>query len=215
MSFYNETRGKAIYPTPTIVMVGLLDDHSRYAVSHFSEPGRAVILLGETREELGGSEWLALRAGLEAGQPPVVDLEHEKRLHALLAHGVRSGLIETAHDVSDGGLAVALAEACFERSKAPGIGARIELQNPGSNGGIRPDALLFGESTGRVLVATARPDALFEAAGREGVPAVRIGETGGDRLVIAAAGEAAWIDLSIAELHETWARGLTRRLEAM
>ena len=215
VSFYNETRGKAICPTPTIVMVGLLDDHSRYAVSHFSEPGRAVILLGETREELGGSEWLALRAGLEAGQPPVVDLEHEKRLHALLAHGVRSGLIETAHDVSDGGLAVALAEACFERSKAPGIGARIELQNPGSNGGIRPDALLFGESTGRVLVATARPDALFEAAGREGVPAVRIGETGGDRLVIAAAGEAAWIDLSIAELHETWARGLTRRLEAM
>jgi phosphoribosylformylglycinamidine synthase len=210
VSFYNETKGRAIHPTPNVVMVGLLDDEARHAVSWFRGPGRAVVLLGETRDELGGSEWLAQRAGREAGLPPRVDLEHEKRLHALLREGVAAGEIETAHDVSDGGLAVALAECCFGApgAAAPGPGARVALA-----GTVRPEALLFGESTGRVLAASEAPDALLARARAAGVPAARIGETGGDRLVIAAEGGGEWIDRPVAELHEAWSGGLPRRLE--
>jgi len=207
VSFYNETKGRAIFPTPTIVMVGLLDDHARHAVSRFRASGRAVVLLGEPREELGGSEWLAQRAGREAGAPPAVDLEHEKRLQGLLAEAVAAGEIETAHDVSDGGLAVALAECCFG-PEGPGPGARVTLRE-----GIRPEALLFGESTGRVIAASEAAPALLERARRAGVPATLVGETGGDRLVIAAEGGGAWIDRPVAELHAAWSRGLPRRLE--
>jgi len=209
VSFYNETKGRAIFPTPTVVMVGLLEDHTRHAVSHFRAAGRAVVLLGETREELGGSEWLALRCGREAGTPPRVDLEHERRLQVVLREGVAAGEIETAHDVSDGGLAVALAECCITGG-AVGPGASIELADR-----MRPDALLFGESTGRVIVASDAPDALLARARAAGVPAARIGETGGERLRIASPdGGDAWVDASVAELHAAWASGLPRRLEA-
>ena len=94
-------------------MVGLLEPWERHATSHFSAPGRAIVLLGRTREELGGCEWLALRRGLEAGHPPAVDLAHERRLAELLRAAVAAGLIESAHDVADGGLAVALAECAI------------------------------------------------------------------------------------------------------
>ncbi|MBW2312927.1 MAG: phosphoribosylformylglycinamidine synthase subunit PurL [Deltaproteobacteria bacterium] len=209
VSLYNETKGSAIYPTPTIVMVGLLEDHTRHAVSQFREAGRVIVLLGETREELGGSEWLLFRTGREAGLPPRVDLDHERRLQGLLREGVAAGEIETAHDISDGGFAVALSECTFS-SDGPGIGARVELRN-----GIRPDALLFGESTGRVIVATDSPDALLERAHAAGVPAARIGETGGDRVSITPTGGEAWVDIPVQELHAAWAAGLPRRLEAV
>jgi phosphoribosylformylglycinamidine synthase len=205
VSFYNETSGRAIYPTPTIAMVGLLDDYARHAVSHFRVAGRAVLLFGESREELGGSEWLATRRGLEAGRPPSVDLAHEKRLHALLAEGVAQGLIESAHDVADGGLAVALAECCFTGGAQ--VGARIELADA-----IRADALLFGESTGRVIASSADPERLLALAARHGVPARRIGETGGAQLRIAPAHGEAWIDAPVAELHARWSRAIPRRL---
>jgi len=221
VSLYNETSGRAIYPTPTIAVVGLLDDVEHHAVSHFEEAGLAILLLGETREELGGSEWLQLRRGLEAGLPPSVDLAHELRLHRLLAEGVASGLVRTAHDVSNGGLAVALAECGFTGPAGVRIGARVELAD-----GIRPDALLFGESTGRVLVATGNCDALLERARAADVPARRIGTTGGSRLVIrhapltvlASGGPSAsesmgWIDADLASLEAIWARAIPRRLE--
>jgi phosphoribosylformylglycinamidine synthase len=209
VSLYNETEGRPIHPTPVIVVVGLLEPWERHAVSHFREPGRDVVLLGENREELGGSEWLALRRGLEAGAPPRVDLAAERRLHALLAQAVREGLLETAHDVADGGLAVALAECTFTAPDRRRVGAEIELAD-----GMRPDALLFGESTGRVIAATARADALLAAAREAGVPARRIGRTGGERLRIAAPGAAPWIDTEVAELASIFARALPRRLEA-
>jgi phosphoribosylformylglycinamidine synthase len=122
---------------------------------------------------------------------------------------VAAGEIETAHDVSDGGLALALAECCFTGPAGPGPGARVRLAE-----GIRPDALLFGESTGRVIVATADPDALLARARGQGVPAAVVGETGGDRLEIAAEDGRAWIDLPVARLHQTWAEALPRRVEA-
>jgi phosphoribosylformylglycinamidine synthase II len=207
VSFYNETSGRAIHPTPTVGVVGLLDDVERHAVSHWAAPGLPIVLLGETREEIGGSTWLALRRGLEAGQPPAVDLAHEQRLHGLLADGVAAGLLRTAHDVSEGGLAVALAECCLTGPVR--IGARVALAP-----GLRLDALLFGESTGRVVTATADPEALLALAAAAGVPARRIGETGGDRLVIASTAGAAWIDGEVAQLAAIWEHGLPRRLEA-
>ncbi len=206
VSFYNETRGQAIFPTPTIAVVGLLDDVRRHAVSHWTAPGLAIVLLGETREEIGGSEWLALRRGLEAGLPPSVDLAHEQRLHGLLADGVAAGEIQTAHDVAEGGLAVALAECCWTGPAR--IGAHVTLDPA-----VRIEALLFGESTGRVLVATAAADALLARAAAAGVSAKRIGETGGDRLRIVARGGAAWIDGDVAQLAAIWEQGIPRRLE--
>ncbi len=207
VSLYNETSGRAIYPTPTIAMVGVLEDWERHAVAHFTGPDLSVLLLGENREELAGSEWLWLRRGLEAGRPPAVDLAHERRLHGLLADLVGAGLAPTAHDVSDGGLAVALCEAAFAGPR--GIGVRVELADT-----LRPDALLFGEAPGRVLVATGSPEELLERAREAGVPARAIGRTGGERLVIGPIGGPAWIDAAVARLHAIWAQAIPRRMES-
>jgi phosphoribosylformylglycinamidine synthase len=206
VSFYNETSGRAIFPTPTVAVVGLLEDWERHAVAHFGAAGLAIVLLGETREELGGSEWLALRRGLEAGHPPVVDLEHERRLATLLHDAVARGLVRTAHDVSDGGLAVALAEATFTGPAV--IGAHVVLTDA-----LRPDVQLFGESTGRVIAATGEPQALLALAGEGGVPARLVGETGGERLVIGASDGEPWIDAPAAELRTCWEQAIPRRLE--
>jgi phosphoribosylformylglycinamidine synthase len=207
VSLYNETQGAAIHPTPTVAMVGLLEPWERHAVSHFRAPGHAVVLLGETREELGGSCWLALRRGLEAGLPPRVDLEHERRLQRLLERAVREGLLVTAHDVSDGGLAVALAECCFLGEAE--IGAELRLP-----GALRPDAALFGESTGRVIAAAPEAGPLLAAAREAGVPAREIGRTGGARLRVGGAGALPWIDAQVASLRAIFERALPRRLEA-
>jgi len=209
VSLYNETDGRPIHPTPVVAMVGLLAPWERFAVSHFREPGREVVLLGDTREELGGSEWLALRRGREAGLPPAPDLPAERRLHGLLARGVAAGWIETAHDVADGGLAVALAECTFTAPDGRCVGAEIELADP-----LRPDALLFGESPGRVVVATTRAPELLAAAREAGVPARRVGATGGERLVVHPPDGTPWIDAPVARLRELWSRALPRRLEA-
>jgi phosphoribosylformylglycinamidine synthase len=206
VSFYNETSGSAIYPTPTVAAVGLLPDWERFAVAHFGAPDLAIVLLGENRPDLAGSEWLALRRGLEAGLPAAVDLEHERRLYPLLARLVAAGLAPTAHDVSDGGLAVALCESAFGGPR--GIGARVELADR-----IRPDALLFGEAPGRVLVATAGAEAVLRHARGAGVPAREIGRTGGERLVIGPPGGPAWIDAPLERLRAIWTDAIPRRME--
>jgi phosphoribosylformylglycinamidine synthase len=206
VSFYNETKGDSIHPTPTIGMLGLLEPWERHAVSHFPESGLEVVLLGETREELGGSEWLALRRSLEAGTPPEVDLSHELRLQRLLEAQVGAGAILSAHDVSSGGLAVALAECTF--TGGPVLGVRVELSDT-----IRPDALLFGESTGRVIVSTRDAPGLLALAERAGVPARSIGRTGGECLVIGPDGGEPWIDATVSDLRSLWERAIPRRLE--
>jgi phosphoribosylformylglycinamidine synthase len=172
-------------------------------VSHWTAPGHAIVLLGETRDELGGSEWLAVRRGIEAGLPPRVDLAHERRLHGLLADTIASGLVATAHDVGSGGLAVALAECGITGPATLRIGCTVELP-PG-----RADVQLFGESTGRVLVATQDADALLERARRADVPARRIGTTGGDRLTIPGR-----LDVELATLEATFTRAIPRRIDA-
>ncbi len=207
VSLYNETEGRPIFPTPTVAMVGLLEDWERHVGSHFPAAGLALVLLGTNAEELGGSAWLALRRGLECGQPPRLDLAAERRLHALLARGVAEGAIASAHDVTDGGLAVALAECAI--AGAARIGADVVLEDP-----LRPDALLFGESTGRVLVSGRDADALLALARAEGVPARRVGRTGGDRLRIGPGQGPSWVDAPLERLHGVWSRALPRRLES-
>jgi phosphoribosylformylglycinamidine synthase subunit PurL len=205
VSFYNETSGRAIHPTPTVAVVGLLEEWERHAVSHFPEDDLDVVLLGETREELGGSSWLALRRGVEAGRPPSVDLDHEARLSLLLQEAVAHRLLESAHDVSDGGLAVALSECCILGPAQRG--AQVTLA-----GAMRPDVLLFGESTGRVVASTRAATALLAAARSHGIPARRIGRTGGTRLVIGPTAGDPWIDAPVERLHATWAGAIPRRL---
>ena len=202
VSFYNETAGEgAIPPTPTIGLVGLLDDVRRAVPAAFRGPGDDVIFLGETRAELGGSEYLSVRHGLERGAPPALDLAAEKRLHELLVELAARGLVRSAHDCSDGGAAIALAE-CAIRA---GIGVDAELPGPE----LRPELRLFAESSARAILSCApEQTAAIVARARElGVPAARIGRTGGARLRIAPG-----VDVSVAEAHDAWARTLPEAL---
>jgi phosphoribosylformylglycinamidine synthase len=164
-----------------------------------------VVLLGEPGEEIAASAWLALRRGLEAGRPPQVDLAHEGRLIDLLVRAVAEGALRSAHDVSDGGLALALAECCIAGPLRRGATIRLEE-------GARPDALLFGESPGRVIATSAAAEGLLVLADELRVPARRLGRTGGDRLVVGPHGADPWIDCPLDELHERWARAIPRRL---
>jgi phosphoribosylformylglycinamidine synthase II len=201
VSFYNETEGRNIPPTPTIAMVGLLDDVELYVTPWWKAEGDAVVLLGRTREEIGGSEYLAVVHGQTRGTPPWIDLEAEKRLQRLVLAAVQERLLRSAHDVAEGGLAVALAECSFG---GPRHGARIALE-----GGMRTDALLFGESQSRMLVSVRRKSVsqLRDLARREDVPCAVLGEVRGHSVVIDGL-----VDLPIESTRERWRRTLERRV---
>jgi phosphoribosylformylglycinamidine synthase len=189
VSLYNETDGRSILPTPTIAAVGLIASREGIVPSFFQGPGHVVLLLGEPScrgpRALGGSEWLVRKLGKLSGEPPLVELAAEAKLQRLLLDLSRAGRLVSAHDVADGGLAVTLAECCAAGDDE--VGARVELPSEAS----ALDALggLFGEVPSRVVVSVSRAseDDVLAAAERAGVPAARIGETGGDQLVVAAA----------------------------
>ncbi|TWP39086.1 phosphoribosylformylglycinamidine synthase subunit PurL [Leekyejoonella antrihumi] len=189
VSFYNQTGDTAIHPTPVIAVLGVLDDVSRHASSGWQQTGEPVYLLGEARDELDGSQWSAVVHQHLGGTPPQVDLRAEKGLAEALREAVAGGAISSAHDVSDGGLGVALAESAM----AHDIGAVINL--PGA-----AFVDLFSESTGRVVVTV--PDgegsSLEAACVRYDVPFAKIGVTGGDSLVITDR-----FEVPIADLRET------------
>jgi phosphoribosylformylglycinamidine synthase len=197
VSLYNETDGQAIYPTPVIGVVGLVEDAARALTSWFKETGDVVFLLGTTRAELGGSELLQVIHGRAAGRPPALDLAAEKRLHALVLEAAGRGLLRSAHDPSDGGLGVALAECAF-RGEEAGLGGTFELP-----AGLRPDVALFSESASRMVVTTRDEAALRALAEGHGVPAARLGLVGGDRLTLRTGG-LALVDLPVARLHQAW-----------
>ncbi len=205
VSFYNETNGRAIPPTPTIGMVGLLDDIARAQTQWFKTEGDIVVLLGDTREELGGTEYLALAHGMVKGSPPWIDLDVEKRVQSVCTAANAEGLLRSAHDIAEGGLAVALAECCISGPGA-GIGATLQLE-----GSIRPDALLFGESQSRIIVTVRRRQLtrLRELASTAGVTLTLLGEVRGSRLSLGTL-----IDLPIAELRRLWAGALPQRMGA-
>jgi phosphoribosylformylglycinamidine synthase len=149
VSFYNQTGHTAIHPTPVVGVLGVLDDVTRRTPMGFRADGETLILLGETREELSGSEWASVTHQHLGGVPPRVDLDREKLLGEVLVAGSRDGMISAAHDLSDGGLAQALVEAALRN----GVGARIVLPE-----GADPFVWLFSESAGRVLVAVPRSE---------------------------------------------------------
>ncbi len=188
VSLYNETEGRAILPTPTVAAVGLVASIAHVVRATFQEAGHAIYLLGSSRGgPLGGSHYVSDRTGgAIAGAIPVLDLEAEQKLQALVRELARDGLVETLHDVSDGGLAIAIAECAVAHSDPRAVvGAKLALP-----GGETVAAALFGEAPTRVLAAVKPAEAAaIEARARAvGVGALRIGETGGERLVIEHAG---------------------------
>ena len=201
VSFYNETDGVSIHPTPTVAMVGLLEDVERIAAPWFGTEGDLVALLGPNRPELGGSEYLKVAHGRVAGRPPAVDLALERGVQRTCRAAVEAGLLSSAHDVSEGGLAAALAEACMG---GPGRGMGAVVDPPGDG---RPDVLLFGESHSRIVVSLKEEDyGRFQAlASREGIPAAVIGRVGGTHLVI---GDL--VRAPVERLRDLWSTGLER-----
>ena len=192
VSLYNQTGETAILPTPVVAVLGVIEDVTHRTPTGFQAEGHRVVLLGETREELSGSEWAHVVHGHLGGTPPQVDLAAERALSELLV--AATGVLSSAHDLSDGGLAQALAESCLRH----GIGARVELDDVA---GGDPFVALFSESAGRVLVTVA-PDGeerLFELAAEHGVPVTSLGQTRGDVLSVPGL-----FDVPLEELRTAW-----------
>lgn len=173
VSFYNQTGSTAINPTPVIGVLGVIDDVAKRVPSGFTAPGRQIVLLGETADELDGSAWAWVVHRHLGGTPPAVRLDAERALAGLLAEAADRRLLSSAHDLSEGGLAQALVEACL----IGGVGARVELDGDAFVG-------LFSESAARAVVSTADAEAVLALATRHGVPARAVGETGGDALAV-------------------------------
>ncbi len=174
VSFYNETDGRAVYPTPVVGMVGVVEDVDHITPQAFQEEGDTVILLGENTDELGGSEYLYRIEGRVAGRPPSVDLLAERRLqHAVLAM-IQQGHVRSAHDCADGGLACTLAECAIGDGAAP-VGLTVQLDDP-----LPPVSVLFGEAQGRIVISCTpeHTDEILHLARRHGVPAREIGKVG-------------------------------------
>ena len=176
VSFYNESGSSAIWPTPVIGMLGLIEDYRLAVRSGFTGNGSWIYLLGETFAELGGSEFAEVVLGSVGGRPPALDLERERRLHRLLIGASRSDLLESAHDCAEGGIAIALAESAI--AGGSGFAATLPGDQPGHVG-------MFSESASRAVVSVApeRATELEDAAAEAGVPFARLGETGGPGVV--------------------------------
>ncbi|MBD3258378.1 phosphoribosylformylglycinamidine synthase subunit PurL [candidate division GN15 bacterium] len=199
VSFYNEDPERAVFPTPTIGMVGLIGDVSHITTQWFKDKGDIILLLGETKNELGASEYMHTMFNRTRGPVPELDLEVEKKLQEALLAAIQTGAVKSAHDCSDGGLAVALAEGCISNPDRQ-VGATIKFESD-----VRPDCLLFGETQSRVIV-TCDPNDLESLSAhfkKAGVPCRRIGAVGGDRLNINDL-----VETSLTELRDAFYRAL-------
>jgi phosphoribosylformylglycinamidine synthase len=206
VSFYNESPEGAIHPTPVVGMVGLIE--GRDAVpSAFRDAGDLIALLGRTADEMGSSEFLKVIHGRREGAPPRLDLDEAARFNALVIGLAEAGLLKSAHDLSEGGLGVALAEACILYAEAP-RGAEVRLPDlPG----VGREAALFGESQSRAVLSFGERDRKeIERRARDaGVPLVILGTVGGQNLRIDGI-----INAPLAVVSETWRKGLPRRLQS-
>ena len=212
VSLYNETDGKAVLPTPTIGVVGLVEHADRAVTRAFKAAGDVIVLLGESRAELGGSEYLKTMHGIVRGVPPALDLGTERRLQQLLVGGAAEGLVRSAHDCAEGGLAVTLAECSFET----GLGCEadlppVEVAEPA----MMEISTLFGESASRAVVSAApdRADELLAKAAAASVPAAVIGRVGGTRVRVSIAGRAV-IDEALGVAEHIWSSGIDRYFES-
>jgi phosphoribosylformylglycinamidine synthase len=213
VSFYNETLGEGIYPTPVLGIVGLLEDASKAMTPHFRETGRKLLLLrgseaGDATDaevEFGSSEYAKEIVGEVWGFPPALELEQEAALQSCLIDVIGQGLAESAHDCSDGGLAVAAAEGCFPQN----VGARLEL----SSDGVPAECVLFGEDASRVLIScTAEKAGLIkEVAGKYGVAAIPVGETISEKFEVTLDGRAV-VSAKVSELKQAWQSALQKAL---
>ena len=201
VSLYNETNGISIFPTPTIGMVGLLEDVEKVGTAWFKNAGDAIFLLGALKGSLGASEYLASMHGETAGAPPPLDLAKEKALQDFVLKCFDQGLLQSAHDVSDGGLAIALAESCLSHPQSP-KGIEVLLQNEGIS--LEISELLFGEGASRILVSIAPKDAssFEQVAKAAGQACSRIGQVTDSGFKLGS-----WIDLPLVELESVWKNG--------
>jgi phosphoribosylformylglycinamidine synthase len=211
VSLYNETEGQGIFPTPTIGMVGLVEPVEKTCGSGFRQAGDVIALVGKIKGEVGGSEYLAAVHGKEAGRPPSLDLAFEKAVQATVRRAVKEGLLSSAHDCSDGGLAVALAECCMMSEPSPGggptgwLGAAVRIPFP-----VRKDFVLFGEDASRIVVSLPNASlARLEAIAREeGATLIQLGAVGGDQLQIQGA-----LSVDVARLGQAWREGIPNVLK--
>jgi phosphoribosylformylglycinamidine synthase len=239
-SLYNQSQFGPIDPTPTVVVVGLIEKPEHVTTQWFKDEGDAIILLGEIADKtdpilgLGGSAYLQVIHGKKTGSPPRCDFETAKTLHTTLLGLIQSGLVKSAHDCSEGGLAVCLAESCISQLVAREtprlIGATVDLvaqasclsvakENADSEthrqdacATTRLDALLFGETQSRIVI-TCKPLDAVKVVGRAklmGVPAVQIGKVGGDKLTVKTAGGE--FSAPLAELHDAWWNSIARAM---
>jgi phosphoribosylformylglycinamidine synthase len=200
VSLYNETLGEGIYPSPVVGIVGLMETARPLPVA-FQKADEAIVLLGgvgaTTEERFGSTQYAKVVMGKLWGLPPALDIEFEKAVQAAAREIARAGVVSSAHDLSCGGLGVALAESAMG-----GVGAQVDLATS-----LRPEFALFHEGPSRVLYSAGDAAAVQAIAARHGVPAVVIGRTGGDRLRINN-----WIDVALAELTAKWQHGLEELL---
>ncbi len=196
VSFYNESPESVVYPTPTIGMVGLIEDVSCVTPAHFRSEGDLIYLIGETNAEIGGSEFLKEYYGLVTGDIPVVNLNLEHKTYQAVMQSIRSGWLNSAHDISDGGLAVALAECCIA-NRDNQFGAQVSL----NYGDMRPEWFLFSESQARFLVSVKPPSRreFEDYINALGIALTMLGKVGGDRLIITSD-----IDLPLKQLDEIY-----------
>lgn len=209
VSFYNETDGRGIYPTPVVGMVGIVEDLRHITTQWFKNEGRVIILLGATGDDLGASEYAIAALGQLEGRVPKLDLDVERQVQEACLKIIQDGLIESAHDLSDGGLGVAIAECAFSSYGRNAIGCEVNLE-----GDLSGAALLFSESPSRMLVSAEEENVerILEIAREHKVAALAIGRTVGDRLVIKANNETL-INRSVAEVEQVWRSTLPEALE--
>jgi phosphoribosylformylglycinamidine synthase len=199
VSLYNENPQGAVFPTPTIGLVGLIENIAHVTRSAFTVAGDSIILLGENTNELGASEYLSRVHSLTIGAVPAVDLDHERRLVDALLAAIATGAVRSAHDISEGGLAVALAECCMGERTAM-LGATVSVSDPMVTS---PRALLWGEAQGRVIVSTARAADVLSVAQAHGIAATVIGTVTADARLVITAG-ARTLDTPLAPLADAY-----------
>ncbi len=204
VSFYNETEGNSIFPTPVLGIVGIVDDVTKIMTPGFKAEDATIILIGESREELGGSEYLKCIANTEDGPSPQLNLDKEKRIQGFCLDAISKGLLLSAHDISEGGLAVCIAECAFHSLGK--TGCRVNIPEK-----IRPDASLFGESQSRILVTVKKRDQgkIAVLAQKHRVPATILGKTGGTRLLFCYKDKNI-VDIPVQEAFWTWKQAIPK-----
>jgi phosphoribosylformylglycinamidine (FGAM) synthase-like enzyme len=220
VSFYNETEGRGIIPTPVIGMIGLVEDVRRVVQPGFKQAGDVIALLGNTADDLSISEFRATIDGVSSdemiahGSVPTIDLQVECAVQRVCLEAAEAGLLASAHDCADGGLALALAESCFSSLNRNGIGAEIDASEV-ATASLSATSVLYSESPSRIILSFPRSSlALVEdLAARANCPITILGQVGGDRLRIRI-GDEEVISAAVSELENVWRGSLAKKLEA-